>query len=158
MKTASATAWLFAFWLVLTGSLALSNIVLGLALCFALGWWAVRVLWARGDEPALTWRQAGRFLLYLPWLLKEIVVAAVGVAEKALDPRMPIDPVVIVHRSGLARTVSRVAFANSITLTPGTLTVDLNGSDYIVHCLSESFANGIENGDMESRVARVFEG
>ncbi|MDO8987834.1 MAG: Na+/H+ antiporter subunit E [Coriobacteriia bacterium] len=157
MKTLSAAAPLLAFWLVLTGSLAGSEVVLGIVVSVLLGWWASRVLWAAGDEPSLSVAQAGRFCVYLLWLIKEIVVAAVGVAEKVLDPRMPIDPVVIVHQSPLRRTVSRVAFANSITLTPGTLTIDLDESRYVVHCLSEKFATGIENGDMESRIHRVFE-
>jgi len=157
MKVLSAAGPLFAFWLVLTGSLAPVDVALGIALSLLLGWWAARTLWAAGDEPSLSLPQFGRFLLYLLWLIKEIVVAAVGVAEKVLDPRMPIDPVMIVHQSPLKRPVSRVAFANSITLTPGTLTVDMDESTYTVHCLNEEFAGGIENGDMESRVRRVFE-
>lgn len=157
MKTLSAAAPLLAFWLVLTGSLAATDLAMGVALSLLLGWWAARTLWAAGDEPSLTLAQSGRFLVYLLWLVKEIVVAAVGVAEKVLDPRMPIDPVMIVHQSPLTRPVSRVAFANSITLTPGTLTVDLDASGYTVHCLTEEFATGIENGDMESRIHRVFE-
>ncbi len=157
MRTLGAAVPLFAFWLVLTGSLAVGELLTGVGLSLLLGWWAVRALWAAGDEPSLSVAQAGRFCVYLLWLIKEIVAAAVGVAEKVLDPRMPIDPVVIVHRSPLERTVARVAFANSITLTPGTLTVDLDESGYIVHCLCETFATGIENGDMESRIHRVFE-
>jgi multicomponent Na+:H+ antiporter subunit E len=53
--------------------------------------------------------------------------------------------------------VSRVAFANSITLTPGTLTLDVDEGTFTVHCLSPGFATGIENGDMERRIRRVFE-
>ncbi|MDZ4168175.1 MAG: Na+/H+ antiporter subunit E [Coriobacteriia bacterium] len=157
MKALGAAAPLFVFWLVLTGSLAPADLALGLALSVLLGWWAARALWAAGDEPSLSLKQAVRFCGYLLWLIKEIVVAAVGVAEKVLDPRMPIEPVVVVHHSPLGRTVSRVVFANSITLTPGTLTVDVDESGYTVHCLSEEFATGIENGEMESRIRRVFE-
>lgn len=157
MKTLWSALPLFVFWLILTASLAPADLVTGAVLAMLLGWWASRALWCDGDEPVLAPRQVLRFCLYLPWLVKQIVVAAVGVAEKVLDPRMPIDPVMIVHHTPLQRTVSRVMFANSITLTPGTLTADLDGTQYTVHCLSEDFATDIENGDMESRIRRVFE-
>ncbi|MBN2404864.1 MAG: Na+/H+ antiporter subunit E, partial [Coriobacteriia bacterium] len=98
-----------------------------------------------------------RLLAYIAWLLKEIIVAAVYVAEKVLDPRMPIEPIIITHRCSMRRDVSRVAFANSITLTPGTLTVDAEGDVFTIHCLSEEFADSIANGALERRIMRVFE-
>jgi len=157
MKVLRAAVPLFVFWLVLTGSVKPSDLAAGLVLSGLLGWWAAVVLWPTDDDPTLTPARAGRFVLYVPWLLKEIVVAAVGVAEIVLDPSMPIDPLVIVYHSPVRSTVSRVAFANSITLTPGTLTVDLDGSNYTVHCLNEGFARGVEGGDMDRRIHRVFE-
>lgn len=157
MKTLRAAAPLMLFWLVLTASVRIADVVMGAILSLLLGWWAANALWRDAEPPTLSVRQTWRFCLYIPWLLKEIVVAAVGVAEKVLDPAMPVDPCVIVHRSPLTRSVSRVAFANSITLTPGTLTVDLEDGTFTVHCLAPDFAAGIENGDMERRIHRVFE-
>ena len=55
------------------------------------------------------------------------------------------------------RDVSRVAFANSITLTPGTLTVDVEENTFVIHCIAEGFADDITNGDLERRITRVFE-
>ncbi len=157
MRTAQAAAPLMVFWVVLTGSLRPVDLVTGVVVSLLLAWWAVSALWRDSEPPQLSARQAFRFCLYLPWLIKEIVVAAVGVAEKVLDPSLPIDPCMIVHNTPLRRPVSRVAFANSITLTPGTLTVDIDGGAYTVHCLSPEFAEGIENGDMEGRIRHVFE-
>jgi multicomponent Na+:H+ antiporter subunit E len=157
VKTLRAGVPLFVFWLLLTASQKPLDMAIGLVLSGLLGCWAARALWPTEDDPSLTPARAVRFCLYLPWLVKEIVRAAIGVAEKVLDPRMPIDPVVIVHHSPLKSAVSRVAFANSITLTPGTLTIDFDGSDYVVHCLSEEFASGIEDGDVERRIHRALE-
>lgn len=157
MKALRASVPLFVFWLVLTGSLKPFDVAVGLVLSGLLGWWAAVALWPTDDDPTLTPVRALRFVLYVPWLLKEIVVAAIGVAEIVLDPRMPIDPLVIVYHSPVRSLVSRVAFANSITLTPGTLTVDLDGSSYTVHCLNDEFARGVQAGDMDRRIHRVFE-
>lgn len=156
MKRLGITLGLFGFWLVLTGSLGVFNLALGAVLSVLLGVWAERALWGDSIVSESDPTTAVRFIAYVPWLVKEIVFAAIGVAEKALSPRMPIDPVLIVHHSPLRSTGARVTFANSITLTPGTLTVDLDEGDYVVHCLDEDFATGIESGDMERRIGRVF--
>lgn len=156
MRTAQASVALFAFWLIITGSAAALDLVIGALLSVALGAWAARMLWA-DDAPTLGGAQFIRLLAYVPWLLKEIIVAAVYVAEKVLDPRMPIAPVIITHRCPMRRDVTRVAFANSITLTPGTLTIDVEGDTFTVHCLAEEFADSIASGALERRITRVFE-
>jgi len=157
MKALRTTLPLFAFWLAISGSLALVEIAMGALLSVALGAWAARFLWSAAEAPTLTLRQSGRFVLYVGYVLRSIVVAAIGVAEVVLDPRMPIEPVLITHRTSFTRDVSRVAFANSITLTPGTLTVDVEGNAFLIHCIAERFADDIASGDLERRVARVFE-
>ncbi|MBE0417928.1 MAG: Na+/H+ antiporter subunit E [Coriobacteriia bacterium] len=156
MKTTQATTVLFAFWLVLTGSLGPLDLALGVVLSLVLGVWAARFLWPQ-DAPALSPRQAVRLLLYIPRLLASVLMAALQVAEVVLDPQMPIDPVIIGHRASFSRAVSRVAFANSITLTPGTLTVDVDAETFYIHCLAERFATDIATGDLERRISHVFE-
>lgn len=156
MKTVQASTLLFAFWLVLTGSLGLLDLALGVVFSLLLGAWTARFLWP-ADAPALAPRQAGRLLLYIPRLLASVVMAALQVAEVVLDPRMPIDPVIIGHRTSFTHDVSRVAYANSITLTPGTLAVDIDSETFYIHCLAERFATDIATGDLERRVLRVFE-
>jgi multicomponent Na+:H+ antiporter subunit E len=156
MKTAQATTVLFAFWLVLTGSFAPLDLVLGALFSLLLGVWAARALWS-DDAPVASVKQAVRFLLYIPHLLVSVLFAAIQVAEVVLDPRMPISPVLVRHRAVFSRDVSRVTFANSITMTPGTLTVDVDDEAFYIHCLAERFAADIANGDLERRVSRVFE-
>ncbi len=156
MKTVQATLSLFAFWLLLTGSIAPGDIVLGLALSALLGYLTARLLWS-SDAPTLSLRQTGRLVLYIPRLIVSIVKSALQVAEVVLDPRMPIKPVMVGHRTSFAREVSRVAYANSITMTPGTLTVDIEEETFHLHCLDERFATDIASGDLEQRIARIFE-
>ncbi len=156
MKAAQASVVLFAFWLVLSGSLNLIDLAFGLILSVLFGVWAAKTLWAE-DAPVLTARQAGQFVLYIPHLLKNMVVSALQVAEVVLDPRMPIDPIIVGHRTPFKREVTRVAYANSITLTPGTLTVDVENNTFYIHGLAESFTDEIASGELEQRLMRVFE-
>lgn len=156
MKTLQASAALFAFWLVLTGSFTPVDLVLGALLALVLGVWGARVLWPE-DSPALSPRQALRFVLFVPHLLLSVLMAALQVAEVVLDPRMPIEPRLMRHRTSFTRPASRVLFANSITLTPGTITVDVEDDTFCIHCLAERFADEIATGELEDRVTRVFE-
>ena len=158
MKTLQLVVLLLLFWVTLSTSIHPLDAAVGLALAAVIGAWTVGHLWKGEETPYLTAGQSFRLLFYLPYLIKEIVVACVHVAIKVLDPRMPIDPVIITHETSLERPLSRVVLANSITLTPGTLTVDLEGSTLLVHCLGPEFLDKLRSGELEERIARVFEG
>jgi multicomponent Na+:H+ antiporter subunit E len=147
---------LFAFWLVLSGSLHPVDLAMGLVVSAALGQWAARALWT-GDVPVLSIRQAVRLVPYLVVLGRTIVAAAAHVAVLVLDRRLPVHPVMLTYRSRLTRDIARIAFANSLTLTPGTLAVDVDGDTFRIHCLAPEFAHRIVQGDLERQVARVFE-
>lgn len=156
MKTFQAAFVLFLFWIVLTTSWHPADLAVGAFLSVFLAAWSVRFLWPVG-APVLSPRQALALLLYLFTLIRTIVAAALQVARMVLDPRLPVDPVIITHRTSLTREVSRTAFANSLTLTPGTLSVDLEGDTFVVHCLEPRFGDPVRSGELERRVARVFE-
>lgn len=102
-------------------------------------------------ELGLFLRAAG----YLPWLLKEIAVTSWNVIRIVLSPRLPIDPVVIRLRAGQQSQLGRVVYANSITLTPGTLTMDEDGDQLTVHTLTSADAQALERGEMDARVCRL---
>jgi multicomponent Na+:H+ antiporter subunit E len=157
MKMGQCAALLVLFWFVLLGHWEAVPLVAGLAAAALIAAWASSQLWVADEPPVLRPAQWLRFAGYVLGLVRDIVAAAVVVAEKVLDPRLPIEPVLIVHRTKFEREVSRVALANSITLTPGTLTVDVEGDEFLVHCLAEEFSTGIVDGTFERRIRRVFE-
>jgi len=99
----------------------------------------------------------GEFLLrmtaYFPWLVWEIVKANLDVAGRILNPRLPISPRVIRVRAGQAGDVGRVIYANSITLTPGTVSIETDGDIITVHALSAEAAEGVLTGDMDRKVS-----
>jgi len=156
MRRLAGIVVLFVFWLIISGSFRPFDLVLGLVLAVAVGWWADKALWAGEAEPlpVRVWLRVPGYLLYL---IKEIIVAALYVAERVVDPRLGIAPTMHTHRVHFESETARVAFANSITLTPGTLTVDVDGDTFIIHCLNASFSDGISSGEMERRVARTFD-
>ncbi len=143
----------FAFWFILSGSTAPLTLCLGALSAVGVAWWN-RDLELLSE--ALRW--APRFIAYLPWLLKEIVLSAIQVTKIVLDPKLPADPAVVTIRTALRGDLARTTFANSITLTPGTITIDVADGEFLVHAITRDSASGleIETSEMLTRVAAVF--
>lgn len=140
----------FVLWLLLSGSTAPLHLVLGAGA-------AALVAWVNRADELLSGllRRLPQLLLYAPWLLAEIVKANLLVARLVLDPRLPIDPVVVTFDTVLASPLARTTFANSITLTPGTITVDAEDASLTVHAITHAMSN-LSGSPMERRVAAVF--
>lgn len=143
----------FAFWFALSGSTAPLTLALGAVSAFA-------VARANRDVELVTdaLRYAPRAVAYLPWLLKEIVVSAIQVMRIVLDPRLPVDPVLVRVVTGLQGDLARTTFANSVTLTPGTFTVDVENGEFVIHALTRAGAAGLvaEEAEMVRRVAHIY--
>lgn len=155
-RVLAAGGVVFAFWLVISASLAPADLLLGVALSLLLGWWSVRFLWA-GEAPRVSLREAALMLRGSPGFGLEVFLAALHVARLVLDPRLPISPRLVVCRTALRRDISRIAFAQAVTLTPGTLTVDMRDGDFLLHCLDEAAAQRVLDGSLERQVAGIFE-
>lgn len=140
------------FWLVLSGRATPLGLTLG-ALAAAL------VALYNRDEDVLSAavRVAPRFATYLPWLLKEIAVANLQVVRLVLDPRLPIDPVVVRLEAPFGGDLALTTLGNSITLTPGTVTLDVTGRELTVHALTRESAAALVEGAMSRRIAAVFD-
>jgi len=149
-------AMLVLFWIALTGSLAPVEVAVGAVTAVAVGLAMWRLFGKESKPLLLTLRDVMRLASYVPYLLKEIIVANIDVAEKVLDPRLPISPLIIPCHYPLSRDVSVAALANSITLTPGTLTVDVDGDTFYIHCLAQEFADSMPDGELYRHVKRVF--
>ena len=100
----------------------------------------------------------GRFLLYIPWLMKEIFVSNLHVAKIILSPSLPISPVLVHYRASQKSDLGRAIYANSITITPGTITTDVTGQDLEVHSLTWIDVDGREEHEMDRRVSWVEQG
>jgi len=158
MKAKVATfAIMLIFWVVLSGMFDAFHMTLGVICCMLVAHFSHDLLFYGDDEPA--W---GRGLLgvttYLPWLFYQIILANLEVAYVVLHPRMldKIDPHVIRFKTKLKRPISKVTFAQSITLTPGTITVSIHEDEFSVYALTRSASDALP-GKMEERVARALE-
>ena len=154
---------LFVFWLVLSGHYEAKYISIG-ALSAGLVTFLTNdlfySLFDRGEKEQInarhTFLQLWRFLAYLPWLLSRIITANIQVAYLVLHPRMPIKPVLLQFRTRLRRSFAQVMLANSITLTPGTVTVNLEKGRYIIHVLVPPSAQKLLEARMQNKVGAIF--
>jgi multicomponent Na+:H+ antiporter subunit E len=94
-------------------------------------------------------------ILYLPWLLKEILVSNLTVARLVLRPKLRVTPCVVRVKATQRGEGARVLFANSITLTPGTISVATESDAIIVHALTREIADGLLGGEMDRRVTAL---
>jgi multicomponent Na+:H+ antiporter subunit E len=92
---------------------------------------------------------------YWLWLLKEIIVSSWDVAKIILKPSMPISPTVVVLTSEAKTDVGQVVFGNSITLSPGTVTLDLHEGQVMIHCLNSQSAKELQEGEANRRAAAL---
>ncbi len=90
--------------------------------------------------------------MYWRWLAREVVKANLDVARRILSPSLPISPTVFTLKASQRTNLGRVTFANSITLTPGTVSIDLQGDTIEIHALTQEAAKTLQTGEMDRRV------
>ncbi len=150
-----ASIILFVFWLLLSGKFDSFHLTLGVICSVLVAYLFHDLLFANvrvADMRVVT----ARFIAYIPWLFEQIVLANIHVASLVIRPKMPIDPKVVTFKSKLETDISLITLANSITLTPGTITMDIRDGVYYVHALSQKVADDLNTGEMEDRVAHVY--
>ena len=146
---------LFAIWLLWSGHFTILLVSFGVLSCLFVVLISLRM--GNVDEEAQLLLLLPRLALYLPWLFKEIALANIDVARRVLSPRLPISPRLIKVRASQRGELARVIYANSITLTPGTVSVDMEGDEITVHALSKEAADGVLSGEMDRKVTRLIE-
>ncbi len=155
MRRISLGVVLFVFWLALSGHY--TPLLLGIGIAATILAVAVTVLMNGVDEEAHPNQLISRTLSYYPWLLWEIAKSAWSVAKLIVSPGLPISPTMTVVDASQKTSVGLATYANSITLTPGTITTGVRGNQLTVHALVREGAADLEEGEMDARVSR-FEG
>ena len=145
--------FLLAFWLLASGHFD-NMLLLGLggASCVFVTWLSVRMKIVDGESLPL--HLLPRLLFYLPWLIKEILLSNLDVVLRILSIR-PVNPRLIEVHASQQTTVGQVTYANSITLTPGTVSIRIRDRVILVHALSREGADSLESGEMDLRVSRL---
>ena len=91
----------------------------------------------------------------MPWLLKEIIKSNIHVAGLIISPRLSIKPQTIKITPTQKTSTGIAIHANSITLTPGTISVDIADDQILVHALTDHTAEGVRNGDIDKQVSQL---
>jgi multicomponent Na+:H+ antiporter subunit E len=146
-----------AFWALLSGIFDAFHLIAGLVCCALVSILSHDLL-VKGENQR-TFIKSLRLAKYVPWELWQIVLANVDVAYRVLHPRMPIDPLVIEFETVLRGDFSLVTLANSITLTPGTITilVEPERGKFLVHAIAKEPADALlVDQTMQKKVAHIF--
>lgn len=155
LHTAILFVLFYAFWILMSGYFTPFLLGAGAASSAAVVWFVHRMdLADREGHPVHLGPSA---LTYWPWLVKEIMKSALDVSKVILDPRLPASPTVVEFKPRQKTVVGLVTHANSITLTPGTLSVRVGPDRFVVHGLTRESAGAAVDSDMDRRVER-FEG
>jgi multicomponent Na+:H+ antiporter subunit E len=147
------TLFFYVLWLLLSQSYNAFHMTLGLVAAFT-----VSVLNTEPGRSRLENVRWFRVLAYLPWLLWRILMSGIHLSYLILHPRLPIDPKLIRYQTDLKDEAGIVLLGNSITLTPGTITVEVNSHELVVHGMDDDSADDLVSRRMEQKIAGAFEG
>lgn len=145
---------MLAFWMLLSGEFTFILLLSGVISSLLVAYLSHDLLIGDADIRLSTGR-VYRFIKYLPWLLWQIVLANFDLVYRTLHPKMPIDPGIIAFKNEYKTDMGVVALANSITLTPGTVTIEANKDEFIVHSIAKAAAEGLMSGEMQRRVKDI---
>ncbi len=145
---------LASLWLLLSGHYTTILLALGFTSVLLVLYISIRMELFDYDQPVLL-VQIICVIPYWIWLIKEIVLSNIDVLKRILNPALPINPQLVDFKSSQQCNFSRVNYANSITLTPGTIAINIEGEYIAVHALAESGIEGLTTGEMDKRVSKT---
>ncbi len=134
-----------AVWLILNGKVTGEILIFGLVISAVLFWFMCRFLDYSFRKEILLFRLTPLFIRYFWVLVKEIVKANVCVLKIIFSPELQPEPAFVYFDTNFKTGTARMLLANSITLTPGTITVSVEGDRFCVHCLDQELADGVED-------------
>ena len=145
----------FLLWVIFNGNFTLEICVIGLIIAAAVFAFTCRFMDYSIEKEKTLLRRIFLFLHYCVILVTEIVKANFTVIHMILSEQEAVQPVLVSFHSGLKTPEARAFLANAITLTPGTITVSLENSEYMVHCLDESLADGMDSSIFVEYLSRL---
>lgn len=161
LRTVALVVILSVFWLLLSGRIGVQYFIF--MAC------AVGIVVLMNPERPSVGRQAHAaeggaglgaratgLVRFVTWTLRAILVANVDVARRILSPSLPIRPQLMVFRTDHESALAQVTVANTITLTPGTCTMDLQDGTFLVHALHPDTAGAVVSGELQNVVGPMF--
>ena len=147
----------FLVWVVFNGRITLEIALFGVAVAGAVFCFVCKFMDYSMSKELRFYRLIPAFAQYLYYLVKEIIAANLAVSQMILTRKEQMEPVIVHVHTDLKSETARMILANSITLTPGTITVSLTDDDLLVHCLDKSLSGGMEDSVFTRLLKRMEE-
>ena len=144
-------------WIIFNGNITLEILIFGVVIAATMLLFMCKFMDYSLKKELNVYKKSIWFLAYVILLLREIVKANIAIIPKILTVEEEMDPVIVKFRTGLKSDFTRMLLANSITLTPGTITVAMEEDEYTIHCLDATLAEGLENSDFEKALKKLDE-
>ena len=138
------------FWMLLSGHTSILLLTLGVSSVVLVVWIVSRM--DRNDNTPIRMLFSINFISYLGWLIWQVIITNIDVAKRIWNPSLPIKPASRKIKVNIKDPLIKTIYANSITLTPGTVTTEVGEDYFIVHALNSEGLDELEEGDMERRL------
>ncbi len=148
---------LLAAWIIFNGAITLEIVIFGIGISAVVYFFACTFMDFSIKKDLMCIRKTGIFCWFIACLFVEIVKANLITAKWIYTTRYEVEPVLVTFRMHFKTKIARVLYANSITLTPGTITVKQEGNTFIVHALERSYAEDINGGRLAEILYRLEE-
>ena len=136
-------------WIIFNGNFTLEIFIFGVIIAFVVIAFMCKFMDYSLKKEVNVYKKSGWFFVYIVLLICEIIKANLAIIPRILTVEEEMEPVIVTFHTHLKSDFTRMLLANSITLTPGTITVALEGNEYMVHCLDTELAEGLENSVFE---------
>jgi multicomponent Na+:H+ antiporter subunit E len=133
----------FLLWIIFNGRVTTEIVIFGIVIAAAMYWFVCKYMDVSPKRELYYLKKGGYLIQYLFVLLAEIVKANFATLKLVCSSNVVNDPVLVTFDMDFKSETSKFMLANAITLTPGTITVSVEGNRFTVHCLDKSFAEGI---------------
>ena len=147
----------FLAWIIFNGNITLEIVTFGVVIAAVMFVFMCKFMDYSVKKELNVYKKSIWFLAYVVLLLREIIKANLAIIPKILTVEEEMEPCLVTFKTSLKSDFTRMLLANSITLTPGTITVSLKGDEYTIHCLDESLSEGLENSDFEKALMKLDE-
>ena len=147
----------FLLWVIFNGNFTLEICIFGVIISVVIFAFICKFMDHSLRKEIVFYRKTILFIRYALLLVREIVKANFGVVHMILSQKEEIQPLLVTFHSDLKTATGKAFLANAITLTPGTITVSLEGDQYTVHCLDESLAEGMNDSEFVEYIRKLEE-
>ncbi|MGN0385235.1 MAG: Na+/H+ antiporter subunit E [Lachnospiraceae bacterium] len=145
----------FVLWVIFNANFTLEIAIFGVVISLVIFWFTCKFMDYSIKKEINGYKKAGKYMKYIYHLLVEVVKANLVTIHFIFSQKEEIEPAIVTFKGKAKTPLGKTMIANSITLTPGTITASLEGDTYMVHCLDESYAEGIDDNVFTKIVEEV---